>query len=113
MTHRRFHKLKLERSQIMFLPLHWVVVHPISEESPLYGLSEKDMADCDAEFLVLLTMTEETFSQEIHTRSSYKFHEVVWGARFSDMFLRDELDHELISIDLRRLHRIEMASLPA
>ena len=64
------------------LSLHWVVVHPISEESPLYGLSEKDLADCDAEFLVLLTMTEETFSQEIHTRSSYKFHEVVWGGAF-------------------------------
>ena len=108
---RRFHPLKLERDQVMFLPLHWVVVHPIDEESPLYGLKQEDLAACDAEFLVLLTMTEETFSQEIHARSSYKFHEVVWGVRFADMFLRDEEDHSLLSIDLGRLHQIEMASM--
>ncbi len=112
-TTRRFHPLKLERSQVMFLPLHWVVVHPIDEASPLHGVTEHDLAASDAEFLVLLTMTEETFSQEIHTRSSYKFHEVVWGARFREMFVRDEVDSELISIDLRRLHQIEMVSLPA
>ena len=97
----------------MFLPLHWVVVHPIDETSPLHGVTEEELAASDAEFLVLLTMTEETFSQEIHTRSSYKFHEVVWGARFREMFVRDEVDPELISIDLRRLHQIEMVSLPA
>ncbi len=112
-TTRRFHPLALERSQVMFLPLHWVVVHPIDETSPLYGVTEEELALCDAEFLVLLTMIEETFSQEIHTRSSYKFHEVVWGARFAAMFVRDELDDELLSIDLRRLHQIEMAPLPA
>ena len=111
-TTRRFHQLKLERSQVMFLPLHWVVVHPIDESSPLSGVTEADLASCDAEFLVLLTMTEETFSQEIHSRSSYKFHEVVWGARFGDMFVRDDLDAELLSIDLRRLHQIEMVTPP-
>ncbi len=92
----------------MFLPLHWVVVHPIDEHSPLHGVAEEDLVASDAEFLVLLTMTEETFSQEIHARSSYKFQEVVWGARFGDMFLRDTLDPELLSIDLGRLHQIEM-----
>ena len=112
-TARRFHQLKLERRQVMFLPLHWVVVHPIDEESPLHGVAEADLAASDAEFLVLLTMTEETFSQEIHARSSYKFHEVVWGARCGDMFLRDALDPELLSIDLGRLHQIEMVSVSA
>ena len=28
---RRFHPLALEREQLMFMPLHWVVVHPIDE----------------------------------------------------------------------------------
>ena len=112
-TTRRFQPLKLERDQVMFLPLHWVVVHPIDEDSPLHGVTDEDLAACDAEFLVLLTMTEETFSQQIHSRSSYKFHEVVRGARFGDMFVRDEIDPELVSIDLRRLHQIEMTTPPA
>ena len=32
--HRRFDQLDLERSFIIFMPLHWVIVHPITETQP-------------------------------------------------------------------------------
>ena len=60
----------------------------------------------DPEFLVLLTGIDDIFSQSVHARMSYKTHEVVWGAKFKDMFV--ESDGDLMSIDLRNLDEIEL-----
>jgi inward rectifier potassium channel len=102
---RRFHELSLERKKVVFFPLHWVVVHPIDERSPLFGVTKETFAASDAEVLVYLTAFDETFSETVHVRSSYKFHEVVWGARFVDMFV--ERDDGILAIDVGRLGEIE------
>ena len=34
---RRFDNLTLERAEVMFFPLSWTVVHPITADSPLAG----------------------------------------------------------------------------
>ena len=68
---RRFYDLELERRRVTFFPLHWTLVHPIDESSPLAGLCGKDCLEADAELLILLTGTDETFSQTVHARSSY------------------------------------------
>jgi inward rectifier potassium channel len=104
---RKFHPLRLEREKVMFFPLHWVIVHPIEESSPLYGLTEQHLRASDAEFLVLLTALDETFSQTVHTRSSYKHDEVVWGAQFSDIFREEASPSGMLSIDLRALHDVQ------
>ena len=101
---RRFHELSLERRRVIFFPLHWVVVHPIDDSSPLQGISEESFRAADPEIVVLLTAVEEDFGQKVHARSSYKADEVVWGAKFSDIYLKDG---GTIGIDLRRLHDIE------
>jgi inward rectifier potassium channel len=102
---RRFHELPLERKRVVFFPLHWVVVHPIDDESPLKGVDAEALAKSDAEVLIYLTAFDETFSQNVHARSSYKFQEVVFGARFADMF--EKRDDGVLAIDLRRLDSIE------
>src|SRR5262249_3235644 len=83
---RRFYPLPLELSKVTFFSLSWTIVHPINEDSPLYGLTEADLRARDAEFLILLTGTDETFSQIVNARSSYKFDEVVWGAKFASIY---------------------------
>lgn len=107
---RRFLPLKLERATVMFFPLHWVVVHPIDESSPLHGMTERTLAGLDAEVLILLTALDDTFSQTVHARSSYKSAEIVWGARFADMFAVDE--DGILTADLRRIHDVIPAPLP-
>src|ERR1022692_2739902 len=107
---RNFYTLDLERKLVTFFPLHWVVVHPIDENSPLYGWTQEQLSQSDAEFTILLTATDETFSQTVHARSSYKTAELVWGAKFSDMFL-PPIDG-VPAVDLRRIHDIERAELP-
>jgi inward rectifier potassium channel len=83
---RKYHLLDLERQQVNFFPLNWTIVHPITEESPLYDSSLKKLIETDAEFLILLRAIDETFMQQVHVRYSYHFDEVVWGASFSPMF---------------------------
>jgi inward rectifier potassium channel len=36
---RNFHQLELERDLVAFFPLHWTVVHPITADSPLRGVT--------------------------------------------------------------------------
>ena len=103
---RRFDFLDLEREKVTFFPLAWTVVHPIDESSPLYGLSDEDYIRTDAEILILLSATDETFSQVVHTRSSYKPHEIRCGHKFVNIYNEVE-DGEPISIDIRRLSAIE------
>ncbi len=108
---RQFYPLTLERTVSIFFPLHWTVVHPIDDSSPLKGRTAADLATLDAEFVILVTATDETFFQTVHTRTSYKFHEVRFGARFSDMFI--ESPDGTPTVDTRKLHDVEPVELPS
>jgi inward rectifier potassium channel len=107
---REFIALRLERDSVAFFPLAWTIVHPIDADSPIAGWTSEDVMECDAEFLVLLNGFEETFSQTVHARSSYKATEIVWGAKFITMFNPPDPDGE-VSVDIRKLHDIERVSL--
>jgi len=110
-TVRRFEFLELERDNVTFLPLALTVVHPITDKSPLKGLTQDDFTRTDAELLILITATDETFAQVVHTRSSYKPHEFRCGHKFVSIYNEVE-DGEPISIDVRKLSMIEPAELP-
>jgi inward rectifier potassium channel len=101
---RRFYDLPLERKKVTFFPLSWTIVHPIDEDSPFQGMTSEECVASDAEILVLLTGVEETFSQMVHTRSSYKPQELVWNATFEDIF-----EHPAdgpMTIDVSRIHEV-------
>lgn len=83
---RKFYNLKLEYPRINFFPTLWTVNHPIDEESPLFGFTERDMIDREAEIMVLLQGFDDTFAQSVHTRFSYKAEEIIWGAKFINVF---------------------------
>ncbi len=102
---RKYHPLHLDREKVMFFPLHWTIVHPIDEHSPMYGVTAAEMAVQEAEIMIMLSAVDETFSQAVHTRSSYRFDEIVFGARFADMFHSPGAG--IVSVDVDRLHEIE------
>jgi inward rectifier potassium channel len=103
---RQFYQLRLERERVTFFPLTWTVVHPIDDQSPLNGVTEEELRNGDAEILIVLNGMDETFSQLVHSRSSYKADEIVWNARFGDIYARDS-DSALLTVDIRKLHDIE------
>jgi inward rectifier potassium channel len=107
---REFDQLPLERDSIIFMPVHWVIVHPINESSPFRGLTPESFAASEPELVCLITADDETFAQTVHSRTSYDAGDVVWGARFGDMYVEDT-DH--LAIDMRRLHDFARVDPPS
>jgi inward rectifier potassium channel len=87
---RTYQMLRLEREKVIFFPLTWTIVHPIDNESPLYGLSAEDLQRLQAEVLILIKGYDDTFSQTVLARRSYRHDEIVWGRRFAPAFSVDE-----------------------
>jgi inward rectifier potassium channel len=106
---RSFHELELERDHVAFFPLTWTVVHPIDEGSPFHGLNREQLLACDAEIMILLSGVDDTVSQTVHARSSYKADEVAWNTRFANIYQRAESGNPT-SIDIARLDDIESLS---
>jgi inward rectifier potassium channel len=96
---RRFFRLDLEINRIAFFSMSWTIVHAINANSPLYGLTEEQLMDANAEFLILLKGTDESNEQMVHARKSYVSAEVVWNAKFSPMMSRtkDQIKMEVHS----------------
>jgi inward rectifier potassium channel len=96
---RTFLNLPLERDNIDVLALTWTVVHPIDESSPLFGKTEADFAGKQAEIIVLIKAFDETFSQSVRARYSYRFDEIAWNAKFTPAFDFDATGTMVLNIN--------------
>jgi inward rectifier potassium channel len=106
---RRFFPLKLELSTINFLSLTWTIVHPIDEASPLFGMNADDLSNSNAEIMLLLKGFDDTFSQDVHKRSSYKHYEIIWGAKY--VSLLTDVRRGVTVIDLSRMNEYNKVKL--
>jgi inward rectifier potassium channel len=107
---RRYAPLDLERTEVLFLPLTWTIVHPITESSPLYGKTREDLEHLQAEVLVMMKAFDETFSQTVQARYSYRYDEIIWGSKFAPAFDIDE--HGSLRVEVNRVSDVESAALP-
>lgn len=96
---RRFMSLPLERKKVSILTLSWTVVHPLDDDSPIKDMTADDLKNSGATFAILLKAFDDTFSQTVHSRTSYMHHEMVWGAKFKPAFDRDEEGRLLLNLD--------------
>jgi inward rectifier potassium channel len=96
---RTFQELPLERAAVDFLPLTWTIVHPIDEASPLFGKTNEDLERKQAELLILIKGFDETFSQSVRVRFSYRFDEIAWNAKFTPAFDFDETGNMVLNIN--------------
>ncbi|RMG24658.1 MAG: hypothetical protein D6730_12380 [Bacteroidetes bacterium] len=96
---QRFFRLELERDRITLFPMNWTLVHPITENSPLYGLKAGELLNRNAEFMVMIKAYDDTFAQHVHARYSYKARDLRWGARFEMMFYTDQRGKTIVELD--------------
>jgi inward rectifier potassium channel len=108
---RRFSTFKLERESIKFFPTSWTIVHPIDEDSPLHGITKEQLIAGNPEILILLSAFDDTFSQTVHSRTSYKGHEIIWGAKFKTMMGTPQNGNSVLLLD--KISDIEMVDLVA
>jgi inward rectifier potassium channel len=103
---RRFLSLDLERKRVSILTMNWTVVHPLNDHSPLRDITPEDMQKSEATFAVLLKAFDDTFSQTVHSRTSYQYDEMVWDAKFKPAFDRD--DEGRLVLDLDKIDHFEL-----
>jgi inward rectifier potassium channel len=99
---RRFYDLELARHRSPVFALTFTVMHPIDEDSPLYGATAVSLQAQNAELVVTATGIDETIAHPVHARTSYLASEILWDHRFADLFGWTEDGRRVI--DYRRFH---------
>lgn len=106
----RFYPLELQLDKINTLSLNWTLVHPINEDSPIFGFSGDDFKNNRGEIIVFLKAFDDMFSNTVITRGSYTFTEVVYGAVFTPMYQKDD-ENRMTILDLDKLNDYRMVTL--
>ena len=103
---REFYQLELERNSVEFFTLHWTVVHPITDRSPLCGYTPAMLREAEAELLVSVNAHEATFSTRVTARCSFAGDDFRWDAKFANIFV--SAPDGIIAIDVERLDRLDI-----
>ena len=106
---RKFNTLNLELDRISILSTTWTIVHPIDESSPMFSMKTEDFKKKDFEWLVMMKAFEETFSQTVHARTSYKHSELVHGAKFNTITEAGAGGSVIVQLD--RIHEFERVDI--
>ena len=106
----KFYSLDLELEKINLLTLSWTLVHPITEDSPLYQFTKEDFDNLNGEIIVFIKTFDDMFSNTVAIRSSYTFNEIVYGAKFKPMYSRNS-DNSKTILHLDKLNDYDIVSL--
>ncbi len=106
----KFYILDLEMQRINSLTLSWTLVHPITENSPLYGFTEEDFRNMEGEILVFVKTFDDMFSTTVAATTSYTFEEFVYGAQFELMF-SENADNTKTILQLDKLNSYSNVNL--
>ncbi len=108
---RRFINLELEYKKVNALSLSWTIVHPIDEKSPFYEMNIDEILDLKGEAILMFKAFDDTYSQHVHTRHSYKVDEIIWGAKFVPMYKRAQNGVSTL-LELNKIGEYTQAELP-
>jgi inward rectifier potassium channel len=100
-TSRKFFNMKVEFDYSPLFALSWTIRHYIDEDSPLFGVSPKELEECQATIFASLSGLDDTFSQTIVARSVYRYDEIVYDKRFKDILVWDQ---GKVRINLKGIH---------
>lgn len=105
---RRIHDLQLRRTQTPSFALTWLVLHPIDEFSPLYGMTPEELGKTNSAIAVTLSGFDETVAQAVNARHMYSANEIVWNGRFVDVIYHTPDGHRYV--DYSYFHDVEPLS---
>ncbi|MNS15368.1 Inward rectifier potassium channel Kirbac3.1 [compost metagenome] len=102
-TINKYYSLPMQFNTINSLYLSWTIVHPINEDSPIWGMNMQELEEADFEFMVYLKAYDEDFSNTVISRTSYTFEEILNGTKFIPMYYDSE-EGEGTIIDASKLN---------
>jgi inward rectifier potassium channel len=104
---RRFHDMKLVRPSTPVFGLTWLAVHPINEQSPLFGHTQESLQALEAEIIASFAGIDDTLIQTVHAQHSYLPEEILWNSTFEDVFVTQPGGERII--DYSRFHQVKKA----
>ncbi len=109
---RRIYDLDLVRSDQPMFFLTWTLMHTVTPSSPIYGMSEADMAAKDLIFLIRIVGFDESIAQEIQMRKSYNYKHILRGHQFEDL-TETKPDDGVIHINYDKFHQTHPQHQPS
>lgn len=104
-----YYTLPLQFSTVSFLALTWTIVHPITPDSVLAGMTHADLIARHAEVILILKGIDEGYMQPVITRHSFRYDEIVWGGKFVKAF---SANNGRMQLDLTGLSRFSPVEAP-
>jgi inward rectifier potassium channel len=101
---RRFYELQVLRSYNPTFSLSWTLMHPINEQSPLYGFSAESLAESHSQIIVSLSGIDETVSQNVHARHTYGANNIILNHQLVDII--HIVDERNRYVDLASFHHV-------
>lgn len=95
---RGFSDLKVVRAKSPVFSLSWTVIHHITKDSPLYGHTPESLAILDPLIIVIISGTDENYSQKVYARRGYSRHDMLWNHHFTDIISMDAEGHRVVNI---------------
>ncbi|HEX4505890.1 MAG TPA: ion channel [Alphaproteobacteria bacterium] len=102
---RRLNDLKLVRSGVPMFALTLTLMHPIDEDSPLFGHTSQSLVDGDIRLFLSVEAQDPGISATVHDIRDYKAHQVRFGMKYADA-VAVEADGRTLA-DLTRISVIE------
>lgn len=97
-----FQRMRVLKSENPVFALSWTLLHPIDEQSQLFGLSAEEIEARRMNFVVSITGLDETSSQTVHARQTFAAEDLRFGHEFVDIHSVDEDGSR--RVDYGRIH---------
>ncbi len=101
-TFYRLIELHMTRNRAPAISSAWNAMHPITADSPLYGMTPESFKANEIELLVSVAGIDETSMQPVLSTKRYEDHEIIWGAEHEDLITVE--DDGNITFYLSRFH---------
>jgi inward rectifier potassium channel len=101
---RRFYELQVLRSHNPAFSLPWTLMHPINEQSPLYGFSAESLAESQSQIIISLSGVDETVYQNVHARHTYGANSIILNHQLVEII--HVIDERNRYVDLTSFHHV-------
>jgi len=98
----RIHDLALLRQRNPVFALTWTLIHPIDENSPLFGWDLESLIAAETRITVSIVGHDETIAASVHALHEYTAEQIFIDKCFVDIILQGEDGTRVI--DLTRFH---------
>ena len=109
---RRVYDLPLLRSTAPVFALSFLVVHPITDASPLAARTHEMLREQAANIIVTFTGIDDRLAATVHSRYVYTWEDIQFERRFADLFKHDPATGQRY-LDMQPFHDTEALREPA